>query len=157
MVSQSAYWKSLCWKPCLETQDPAQIISPCCLFNNWCRIVYCRWLIFADRHQTSEARKRLDMCYVCLFLALAFISLCFILCVNSPGSQETVCIHVLFLCAYEYMSYSYTHVLRKYLPSTLKEFQRNFWTRAWPNMIKRHAQCFHFHTESLPFKYMYNN
>jgi len=47
------------WPPCLETQEPAHTIPPCPLFSNWFRIVYCRWIIFADRHQTSEIRKRL--------------------------------------------------------------------------------------------------
>ena len=46
-------------------------------YSNWFRIVYCRWLVFADRHQTSEVGQRLDMCcgvYMCFFLAPA--SLC---------------------------------------------------------------------------------
>ena len=47
-------------------------------YSNWFRIVYCRWLVFADRHQTSEVGQRLDMCcgvYMCFFLAPSFLCL----------------------------------------------------------------------------------
>ena len=60
-------------------------------FSNWFRIVYCRWLVFADRHQTSEVGQRLDMCcgvYMCFFLAPAFLCLCYVVWIDFQVCNE---------------------------------------------------------------------
>ena len=82
----------------LKTQGMNPDKSAYPFYSNWFRIVYCRWLVFADRHQTSEVGQRLDMCcgvYMCFFLAPAFLCLCCVLWIDfQVYNKQCLCVFI---------------------------------------------------------------